>query len=372
VRNQRRVLLRLAAVAAVLLVVGVAAASRIESPADRAALARPPAASVITAKVERRVLSDTLVVRGSVVPASRIEVGTPTLQDSMAAVVTGTPAAVGAAVAEGRVVIEISGRPVILLQAPFPMFRDIAPGVTGPDVVHLQAALARLLGQPLADRRGVFGASTQAAVTSLYRRVGHEVVRAEGGGVLVPRGEIAFVPATPARVEARAIVGAIGGEKPLAVLSAGPLSVEATVLPAERELIAVGDSVEVESEALGRKFKAVVRQIGDFRQGTGESGEVAVGGHVVRLSPVGSLKADVVGHDVRITFVAASTSEPTLVVPLAAVTTRVDGADQVLKVGSDVQQVRVVVKAGLTADGYVAVTPVSGELREGDYVVVGQ
>ena len=57
--------------AAALLLVGLVwfAGSRIESPAARAAKAAPPVPSVVTADVERRVLSESLVTRGDVKPS---------------------------------------------------------------------------------------------------------------------------------------------------------------------------------------------------------------------------------------------------------------------------------------------------------------
>jgi len=78
------------------------------------------------------------------------------------------------------------------------------------------------------------------------------------------------------------------------------------------------------------------------------------------------------GADVRLTVQAAATEGEVLVVPISAVYADADGATAVLKLLDDGTQQRVVVTAGVSGDGYVAVTPVEeGALVAGDRVVVG-
>jgi len=75
---------------------------------------------------------------------------------------------------------------------------------------------------------------------------------------------------------------------------------------------------------------------------------------------------------VRLTVQAAATEGEVLVVPISAVYADADGATAVLKLLDDGTQQRVVVTAGVSGDGYVAVTPVEeGALVAGDRVVVG-
>jgi hypothetical protein len=59
------------------------------------------------------------------------------------------------------------------------------------------------------------------------------------------------------------------------------------------------------------------------------------------------------------------------VVPLTAVYNGADGNTAVLKLLPDGTQQRVAVTAGVSGDGFVAVTPVDGALAAGDLVVVG-
>lgn len=77
------------------------------------------------------------------------------------AVVTIAPPPVGGEVVEGDVVVEVSGRPVFVLEGTAPMYRSLRPGMSGADVVQLQVALARLGYEPDAD--GVFGEATKAS-----------------------------------------------------------------------------------------------------------------------------------------------------------------------------------------------------------------
>ena len=63
-KSRRRVLVGVSAVATLSLGVGVAAGSRLTSPADAAARTAPPKASQITVPVEKRALSSKVVARG--------------------------------------------------------------------------------------------------------------------------------------------------------------------------------------------------------------------------------------------------------------------------------------------------------------------
>jgi peptidoglycan hydrolase-like protein with peptidoglycan-binding domain len=144
--------------------------SRVESPAARAARAGAPVPSLVTAGVERRVLAETLVTRGDVRPSGASQVvwsGSAT----GAALVTGVPVKVGAEAIEGQVVVEVSGRPVLVIAGSVPVYRDLRPGSSGKDVAQLQAALSRL-GFAGVESDGVYGPGTKAAVAAWFQRVG--------------------------------------------------------------------------------------------------------------------------------------------------------------------------------------------------------
>lgn len=169
VRRQVVVALALVLITAVA-VVGWVAGSRVQSPATAAAHAAAPEASLITAPVELRVLSSRVVTRGQVVPGQSATVAGPSSDDGTT--VTGVPVAVGDELKEGEVVIEVSGRPVVVLEGAVPAYRAIRPGMDGTDVDQLQASLGRLGCDTAADD-GVYGAATKECVTRLYDALGY-------------------------------------------------------------------------------------------------------------------------------------------------------------------------------------------------------
>ena len=77
------------------------------------------------------------------------------------------------------------------------------------------------------------------------------------------------------------------------------------------------------------------------------------------------------GAPVKVSIVVGSTSDPVLVVPVAAVSTGADGQARVQVERPEGRTENVAVRVGLTALGYVQVSPSGGDLAEGDRVVVG-
>ncbi|MFG3440796.1 peptidoglycan-binding protein [Nonomuraea sp. NPDC047897] len=170
-RSPRKVLLVM--LAGVLLIAGAgwAVSTRLRSPADEAALRRPPKPSLVTAPVERVKLTSTVVVSGT------LEYGSP-LAVTLAGVVGGqdtlqraTRAPRPGRLAEGGLLMEVNGRPVFVLTGKVPMHRTIVPGAEGADVRQLQRALRRLGHRPPVT--GVFDRATVAAVTRFYARKGY-------------------------------------------------------------------------------------------------------------------------------------------------------------------------------------------------------
>lgn len=130
---------------------------------------------VVTAKVEWRSLESSLVVRASVVHVDEVTIAAPPRAEGQSAsVVTGAPPAAGSPVAAGRSIIEINGRPIVVLAMSVPLFRDITPGTTGPDVMSLQQELGRLGFDVVADAPGAFGPASQGAVADLFEHAGYE------------------------------------------------------------------------------------------------------------------------------------------------------------------------------------------------------
>lgn len=149
-------------------------ASRVQSPDQAASNAAPPAASWVTATVERRVLSQTLISRGDVTPAVSTSVRVPV---SVAGdpVVTDLAVAAGDEVFEGQRLIEVSGRPVFVFVGDVPVYRSLRPGMSGADIAQLQDALVRL-GCTINDPTGSYAADTKACVGKFYADAGYDAM----------------------------------------------------------------------------------------------------------------------------------------------------------------------------------------------------
>lgn len=163
----------MAVTAVISLGAGLGLSRLIISPADAAANAAPPVAGPITVPVEQRQLANDVVLRGDAVyedPASVVletgDIGGP-------AVVTGQVPEVGATLDAGDVMLEVAGRPVILLAGDLPVYRTLRAGVSGPDVLQLKAALVALGINPGDPASAAYDATTATAVEQLYARVGY-------------------------------------------------------------------------------------------------------------------------------------------------------------------------------------------------------
>ena len=147
------------------------AGSRISSPDEARSKAKAPTASLITAPVETRSLSSNIVLRGDLAfeESTPISLGS---ESGSTSVVTKSPPPVGSQLAEGDVLFEVSGRPLIILQGDLPVFRTLAVGVSGDDVVQLESALSRLGFDP-GPIDSAFDGATQFAVSAMYRQLGY-------------------------------------------------------------------------------------------------------------------------------------------------------------------------------------------------------
>ncbi|MFJ3722069.1 peptidoglycan-binding protein [Streptomyces sp. NPDC090045] len=212
----RRVVLGVVGGAALMAIGGLLATTLVKSPAQVAAETGPPAQGALTAEVERRVLAQTLVMRGSVVADQSVEVSPQGVRSgdgsgSGAAVVTKLPPKAGDPVTAGQLLAEVSGRPVFTLHGTQPMYRDLKPGATGDDVAQVQQALRELGHGTGSDPKGVFGAGTKAALAARYRAIGYEPLPAVAdGGTALKSAREAVRTATWAVEDAVGSAGSAG------------------------------------------------------------------------------------------------------------------------------------------------------------------
>ena len=154
--------------------IGWYAGQQIQSPADIAAETAAPEPSLITVPVEQLLLSRNVVVRGQAGFDDITEISTSATAGG-SSIITKLTKQRGDTLSEGDVVIEVAGRPVIVLQGELPVFRPLTPSLEGPDVVQLQEALARL-GHYSGSIDGIYGPATGAAVSALYESVGYSAI----------------------------------------------------------------------------------------------------------------------------------------------------------------------------------------------------
>lgn len=168
---RERAFLSIAVAAVLVAMLGLAASLFVKSPAQQAADAAPPDPTVLTAPVERRILENSVGVRGTVVATASVDIR-PAVGGDDRGVVTAINKSTGAEVAEGDVLAQISGRPILVLGGAVPAYRDLLPSAEGADVQQFESALNRL--GLLADDNvdDFFGTGTQEAVGKLYAERG--------------------------------------------------------------------------------------------------------------------------------------------------------------------------------------------------------
>jgi peptidoglycan hydrolase-like protein with peptidoglycan-binding domain len=162
----------IACIAAAASMIALVLSAFVKSPAEKAAEAAPPAASVITVPVRSEVLTATVVARGTVVVGTAVPVVGLASGTNATRVVTSIAHRAGDEVTSGDVLAQVSGRPIFLLQGGTPAYRDLTPGASGTDVRQLQKSLQSLGYSSAPDRGGHFGRGTQKAVGRFYRASG--------------------------------------------------------------------------------------------------------------------------------------------------------------------------------------------------------
>ncbi|MDR0625892.1 MAG: hypothetical protein LBG11_01315, partial [Bifidobacteriaceae bacterium] len=478
-----RVVWVLAGVAVVALVAGFVLGGLVRSPADVAAEAAPPPEGLITAAVEARAITSTVVARADVAYDDPVAIQPATPEGAESAVVTGMVPEVGQEVVAGGIVLEVSGRPVFALPGEFKAYRTLGPGSNGPDVAQLRTALEGLgfgAGQSGAKE---YDRALADAVRALYVGAGYQppgaadleraqavqaardalddaksavpqakgalnaarealkqappesqteaqaVVDAAAIGVdqaeravtrakealeaaerqawtPMPVGEAVFVADLPRRVDqvnvkvgddlaapvdsCGAPSGDVSGESggglvaPV-VLSGAEIKVTAQVAVDEAALLTVGGPAVL--NANGAEIIGEIASICDGAEslGDGHGGQGGAGGGDACL--VGVTVTDLAGIDpatlvgnLQVTMVVGTTSEDSLVVPVAAVAADtagrarievVDGSLDKTKPAGEQKTITVLIEPGLSAEGMVEIKTAEPAIEAGDLVVVG-
>lgn len=443
-------------------IVSWVAGANIQSPAEAAARTAPPTPSPILIPIESRVLTADVVTRGTArfgLPQS-ISLSPSALKPG-SGIVTTLPED-GAQLNEGDVLMIASGRPVLVVQGEIPAYRDLVPGLSGEDVLQLEAALERLGFDPgRAD--GTYDERTSDAVADWYAKAGFDAfaptpdqlaalhaledefaiatneklaaedaaaaaplaveaararaeynVAASSGaartaaqlagqvevqraldaqkaaereaerltalverlaaeletarlktGVQVPIDEIVFIPVLPVRVEEPSVHIGDPAAGPVVTVTNNQLLIDSSLPLGEAPLVKPGMQVDIDEPELGIKATGIVSRVADTPGTDGVDGF-----HVYFETLVDETEMALEGFSLRLTIPVETTGDEVIVVPVSALSLAADGTSRI-QVERDGRLGFVVVEPGLSADGFVQVTPVDGELRPGQFVVIG-
>ncbi|MQY05316.1 hypothetical protein ACRB68_33890 [Actinomadura sp. RB68] len=407
--RRQRLLLGIACSTAILSTMGMVASFWVDSPAEVAAQAKPPRASILTAPVEYKILKRTVIFRGSFTSTKSVDFAPASALDPSGGsgsaggemVVTKTPRKPGDQVQPGMLLVEISYRPVFALHGKIPAIRDLTQGVSGPDVTQLQRGLDDLGYGRGSDQQGHFGSGTAQAVRRFYTALGYPVpvVAKESPGdapkpvlstrsrstslriqardkakklVRVPKSEVMFLPSFPARITA--LGGAVGARPSSTLLKVtlGGLRLIGHLDPSAEGTVNTNQQVQVLLEDSGKQYPARVTRVGQIvkpKESEKDSNPAYIPVTIVGDRPWSPVLNN---QDARITVTAAATESQVLAVPEGAITAPADGQASVTVLTGKGERRRVPVIAGMSADGFVEVRPQGGQLHEGDKVVVGR
>lgn len=406
-RRRRRLTVTLAVLLVlVALVTGgaVLLGSKLRSPEQAAADAAPPSPSVVTATATRRKLTEPVVLRGRLEPGRSVKVMPPASATGPNSVVTKVLSAPGERATEGRVVLELAGEPMFLLDLPFPLYRDVQAGMRGPDVRELQLALRRT-GYPVGVS-GVFDAQTRQRVGQFYRDRGYRASVADegpqvGGGSAGDGTGAAGVDRKPDAAQSRTNVGSPGGpvirqsavlvldrvgrrisrvharvgqilteaDRPVLELDGESPTIVAVVDRDQARLLRPDQEAVVTDDATGTQARSTIKSVGD-QPVTDPQGQ---GGFEVQLQFTDKAMTDAAGRALRIDVQLAAGAADVLAVPVSAVYSRADGSTFVTVVRPGVSPTDVTVTTGQSAGGWVEIRePVARTLTDGVEVAVGE
>ena len=425
--NRKRVLALSLIFVIMVAIVSWIVGANIQSPAEAAARTAPPTPSPILVPVEKRVLTSDVVTRGTARFGSPqfISLAPSTLKPGPG-IITMVPER-GAALDEGDVLMLASGRPVFVIQGEVPVYRDIIPGNAGDDVLQLEAALKRLGFNP-GEADGTYDESTSEAVADWYAAAGFDallcptedqlaalrslenelalstnerlaaeealaaapldaqkaperevkrlttlvkIISAEVDnarlkvGVQIPIDEIVFIPILPVRVSQLNVDIGESASGEVMTVTNNQLLIDSSLPLAEAPLVKPGLPVTIDEPDLGINVTGVVSRVADTPGTDGVDGF-----HIYFETIVDETAVPLEGFSLRLTIPVESTGEAVMVVPISALSLAANGTSRI-QVENNGTLEFVVVEPGLSADGYVEVTPVDGSLAPGQFVVIG-
>jgi peptidoglycan hydrolase-like protein with peptidoglycan-binding domain len=216
--------------------------------------------------------------------------------------------------------------------------------------------------QAAAEREAETAAALVAQLTADLETARH------AAGVKVPIDEIIFLPALPVRVEQLNVAVGEPASGPVMVVTNNQLAIDSSLPLEEAPLVRPDLPVAIDEPDLGIKASGVVSRVAETPGTNGVDGF-----HIYFETLVEEATTSLEGFSLRLTIPVQSTGGEVLVVPISAVTLAADGGSRVQVESTEHRGSfeYVVVEPGLSADGFVEVTPVEGTLEPGQLVVIG-
>lgn len=250
------------------------------------------------------------------------------------------------------------------------------PTITPGQVADLrdQLGLAELRRQQLdqprdtsAERAAVDAARAQLSAAN------EQLATAQDAALpFLPVSEVLYLSSLPRRVDAVAVERGSILQGVAMTVSGATVRMSGSIASADAALLEVGDEAFFDLPD-GETQRATIVSL-DPAEGDSARWQVALEPDPLTAEQTQQLQ----GSNVRVSIPVGATDGDVLSVPLAALTAGPGGDPRVEVVEGDPRdgdraETRLVtVETGLAADGYVEVTPLEGELDEGDLVVVGR
>ncbi len=359
---------------------GWAAATAVESPAQREALQAPPEPLPIFADVQRGALADTISTQTEIHRAKSRTVQPEAPAGSTRGVITAVHVVADGQLDPFELVVTVNDRPLFVAPGAFGAFRAIREGSRGPDVDQLQAAL-RQAGYKIPAAEHTFGPKTRAAVVKVYSKAGFSPIADDGSGprvtsinkldgaaeLVIPTSEIVFLDLTfPLAAETIPTVGAdVEDDSGTITVSSGDYQATASIPDRILPRLRVG-AIGVLGAFTDAPIDVTVAEVNLGDPENGISG-------FIRLVPADGteIPAEWYGQSIVSTVTIETVAEDALIVPSRAVATDASGATHILlrSAGSEeLHDVAVTVLGEL--NGLAAIEPTGASVREGDQVAV--
>ena len=185
-------------------------------------------------------------------------------------------------------------------------------------------------------------------------------------GVQVPADEVVFVATEGVRLSELLVATGDPASGGVMLVTDSDVFVDGSLAVEDAELVTAGMTVSIDETSLGIATEGTVSFVAESPGTNGVDGF-----HIYFELSVTEAPQSLVGASVRLTIPVQSTGDSVLAVPVSALTMGPDGSSRVqVDSGGGIELVEVT--PGLSADGYVEITPATGAvLQAGDLVVIG-